>query len=79
MAAASATEKALVWLSFVISFHTVCISLAQNTASQRASQMAHIHIIQKGIPILFTHMVPLCIISFIAARGHIALATSFAP
>jgi hypothetical protein len=63
----------------VISFHTVLISLAQNTASQRASQIAPIHIIQKGIPILFAEIAPDCIISFIAARGQIALATSFAP
>lgn len=79
IAAESATEKALSWLSLVICFPTVCISPAQNTASPMASPTAQRVIIQKGIPTCHHAIAPAFTISFMAASGPIAFATSFAP
>jgi len=78
VAADNATQNALIWSSFVISFQTVFINLAQNTASHIDNQSAHISIIQNGTQAALTNSAqPFLIVSFIAARGPIAFATSF--
>lgn len=52
IAAESATQYALTWLSFVISFQTVFMRVLPYTPSHTASPSAPIHIIQTGIPAL---------------------------
>lgn len=77
-AAAIAIQKALTWSIFVMSFHTVLISLGQNVANQIDNHNHHIIIIHRGTQISFhkSNQVEL-IVSYIAENGHIALDTSF--
>jgi len=78
IAAERATQYALIWSSFVISFQTVLISLQPNTASQRERETAPRSIIQKGTHTFQIASHPDFTASLIAASGQIALATSLA-
>ena len=78
IAADKATEKALIWFSLVISLQTVFISLHQKTSNHQDIHKAQIIITQRDIPTLSGFNCQLFITSFMAARGHIAFATSFA-
>jgi len=78
IAAERATQYALTWFSFVISFHTVLISVLPYTASPIARPRAPIIIIQIGIPTSQAAIVQKETVSYIAANGPIAFATSFA-
>lgn len=80
VAADSATQNALIWSNFVISFQTVFISLAQNIANHIDNHNAHNNIIQKGTQAALANSHELCwTVSYIAASGQIAFATSFEP
>lgn len=77
-AADRATQNALIWSNFVISFQTVLISLAPNIDNHNDRNTAPIIIIQNGTQAALTISAqPFLIVSLIAASGHIAFATSF--
>lgn len=63
----------------MISFPTVLIRVHPYTASPIDSPKAQITIIQRGIPALQIWISPDETVSYIAANGPIAFATSFAP